>query len=226
VVFRRIAEQREKLIVSRADDHLDDDEKVLHWIRASAVHGRQVGFIFLTPNRVIVHLSGRDNDHAFSWDKLRAWGIAPGVRGGPVLALETDEGDAIVQMRAQTAAMAHEVTKFIEQFAGLAPTPQLPVRGDPAFGEFAPHQSVEVEAHKLTIGAAARRLIVTIIGAALIIMAVLIIPLPGPWSILITIGGFAILSSEYDWAKDALDWLKEKYQQAKEKIASRRRKPT
>jgi uncharacterized protein (TIGR02611 family) len=222
MVFRRIAEQREKLIIGRAEEHLDEDEKVLLWVRANRVHGRGDGFIFLTPNRIIVNLSGKPDDRSFSWDELRAWGISPDVHGGPVLALETDDADSVVQMRAQTSAMARDVAEFIQAFADLAPTPLLPVKGDPELGDFHPHESLDVKAHKLSIGNLARRIIVTVVGAALIIAAVLIIPLPGPWSILITIGGLAILSSEYDWAKDALEWAKRKYQQAKEKLTRRK----
>jgi uncharacterized protein (TIGR02611 family) len=101
--------------------------------------------------------------------------------------------------------------------------PRDPVEADPEIGEFKPHTAVDVKPHKLTIGDQARRVIVTILGAAMMIFAVLIIPLPGPWSFLITIGGFAILATEYDWAKDALDWVKDQYKQAKEKIQSRRK---
>ncbi|MEA2434172.1 MAG: hypothetical protein QOG54_1629 [Actinomycetota bacterium] len=224
MVFRRIAEQRQRVILGRADDHLDEDEEVLHWIRASKVNGRGDGFLFLTPKRVIVNLSGREDDRSFTWSELQAWGIAADVRGGPVIALETEDGHSLVQMRAQTDAMAREVATFIEKFAGLAPMSRDLVNADPEIGEFKPHTTVDVKPHKLTIGDQARRVIVTILGAAMMIFAILIIPLPGPWSLLITIGGFAILATEYDWAKDALDWLKEKYAQAKEKLRSRRKK--
>ena len=224
MVFRRIAEQRQKVILGRADDHLEDDEEVLHWIRASRVNGRGDGFLFLTPKRIIVNLSGRAEDRSFTWDELRAWGIAPEVRGGPVIALVTDTGESLVQMRAQTTAMANDVAQFIEKFAGLAPMPRDSVKADPELGDFEPHSALDVKPHKLTIGDQARRVIVTILGAAMMIFAILIIPLPGPWSFLITIGGFAILATEYDWAKDALDWFKEKYNQAKEKLRSRREK--
>ena len=228
MVFRKIAEQREKLIVAHADDHLPDGEEIQHWVRVSRVGARGDGFIFLTPNRVIVHLSGSDEDNGgFEWGELEAWGVAPDVRGGPVLALETEDGRCVVQLRAQTTAMARDVTTFIEQFGGLAPMPSRPVQSGQHVGEFEPHTSVDVQPHKLSIGGKARRIIITIVGAALIIFALLIIPLPGPWSILISIGGFAILATEYDWAKDALEWFRKKYEQAKKKIQSRRqKKPT
>ncbi len=67
-----------------------------------------------------------------------------------------------------------------------------------------------------------RRILVTIGGVVMIVVAMLIIPLPGPWSILLTIAGLALLSSEYDWAQDILVWVKKKYEAAKEKIAQRK----
>ena len=227
MILRKIAEQREKLIVAHADDHLPDGEEIHQWVRASRVGARGDGFIFLTPKRVIVNLSGGDEDNGgFQWDELEAWGVAADVRGGPVLALETENGHCVVQLRAQTQAMAEDVGKFIERFGELAPVPQRPVQRGQHIGDFEPHTNVDVQPHQLSIGGKAKRTIITIIGAALIVFALLIIPLPGPWSILISIGGFAILATEYDWAKDALEWFKKKYAQAKNKINSRRQNPT
>jgi uncharacterized protein (TIGR02611 family) len=227
VVLRRIAEQREKLIVAHADDHLDDGEEVQQWVRASRVGARGDGFIYLTQSRVIVHLSGSDEDNGgFGWEELEAWGVATDVRGGPVLALETEDGHCVVQLRAQTEAMARDVKEFLERIGEMAPVPRRPVKTRNHIGEFEPVKTVEVQPYKLSIGGQAKRIIITIVGAALIIFALLIIPLPGPWSILISIGGFAILAQEYDWAKDALEWFKTKYEQAKKKISSRRRRNT
>jgi hypothetical protein len=50
----------------------------------------------------------------------------------------------------------------------------------------------------------------TLIGIALIVIAVLIGFLPGPWSIPLVIAGLAVLAREYDWAKDLLEWFKDK----------------
>ena len=71
-----------------------------------------------------------------------------------------------------------------------------------------------------------KRTVVTVTGLSMILFAILIIPLPGPWSILISIAGFAILASEYDWAKDALGWMRKKYNDAKEKLKARRQPST
>ena len=65
--------------------------------------------------------------------------------------------------------------------------------------------------------------VVTLIGALLMAVGVVLTVLPGP-AILFFIAGFAVLGSEYDWAQDALQWTKEKYQQARQKLKQRRSK--
>lgn len=46
---------------------------------------------------------------------------------------------------------------------------------------------------------------------------------PGP-GILVMIGGLAILSDHFHWAKRTLDWAKRKAEQAKEKVTGSARK--
>lgn len=121
--------------------------------------------------------------------------------------------------------MAQTVGRFIENFSSLAPTPRRDLSEGDHIGEFQAVDSVDVPHHSRGMTEKVQRSIVTVIGLAMILFAVLIIPLPGPWSILISIAGFAILASEYDWAKDALGWMRQKYQDAKEKL-KRRRQPT
>jgi uncharacterized protein (TIGR02611 family) len=55
----------------------------------------------------------------------------------------------------------------------------------------------------------AYRLIVAVIGFAIIITGFALIPLPGPgW--LIVFGGLAVLSSEFEWAERLLNYAREK----------------
>jgi len=62
---------------------------------------------------------------------------------------------------------------------------------------------------------------VTVIGVVLVVGGILITPLPGPWSLPIVLGGLAVLSREYDWAKDTLEWVKQRYQDVKNRIKGR-----
>lgn len=63
-----------------------------------------------------------------------------------------------------------------------------------------------------------RRIGVTIAGFLLLIVAVIIIPVPGPWSILLTIVALSILGTEYIWAQRMLRYAKEKADQAKNMV--------
>jgi len=225
VVLKKLSQQREKLIVSQAEPYLADDEDVLHWTRARPFEGRGDGFVFLSRQRVIVHWTGRsDAPGSFEWDDIHAWGVVAETIGGPILALETDEGSVcFVQLRTDTPAMAENVGRFIESFSTLAPSPRRDLSDGEHIGEFQAVDVVDVMHHPKGMTEKVKRSVVTVVGLSMILFAILIIPLPGPWSLLISIAGFAILASEYDWAKDALGWMRKKYQDAKRKLAARRR---
>lgn len=228
MVLKKISEQREKLIVSQAEPYLAEDEDVLDWARARPFEGRGDGFVFLSRRRIVVHWTGRsDAPGSFEWDDIHAWGVVPDRIGGPVLAIETDEGSVcFVQLRADTPAMATTVGRFIENFASLAPAPRRDLSDGGHIGEFQIVDSVEVPLHPKGMTDKVKRSVITVLGLATILLALLIIPLPGPWSFLLAIAGFAILASEYDWAKDALGWIRKKYQDAKEKLKARRQPST
>lgn len=223
-MLRRIAEQRERVILQGAERYLADDEIVLQWARAKQVGGRREGFVYLTSKRCLVHWTGRHEETTgdFAWPTITSWGVAAEAHGGPILGIEADGNTCFVQLRATTPGMANAVSEFVKRFADHAPEPLRPLSGPDDLGPFEATDSPRVRRHTMTLGDQARRIIVTVLGLALIVGAILIIPLPGPWSFVVTIAGLALLASEYDLAKDALSWTKQKYQQAAGKIKARR----
>ncbi|MEO6109804.1 MAG: TIGR02611 family protein [Candidatus Saccharimonadales bacterium] len=55
-----------------------------------------------------------------------------------------------------------------------------------------------------------KRILVGFVGGLVILIGIVLIPYPGPgW--LTVFAGFAILSTEFEFAKSVLKWLKEKY---------------
>lgn len=50
-----------------------------------------------------------------------------------------------------------------------------------------------------------RRLVVCLLGGTIILLGLLLIVLPGPFTIPLVAAGAAILSTEYEWAKKILD---------------------
>jgi uncharacterized protein (TIGR02611 family) len=72
------------------------------------------------------------------------------------------------------------------------------------------------------IGRNAKRTAVTVVGFAVVLIGVVLIPLPGPgW--LIVFGGLAILATEYVWAQRLLSYSKRRVGQARDIVL--RRKP-
>lgn len=55
-----------------------------------------------------------------------------------------------------------------------------------------------------------KRVVVGVVGGSLIVIAIVIVPIPGPWSIALTLVGLTILSWEFHWAKRLLFRLKTK----------------
>ena len=224
-LFRRIAQLREEQILSHAEPYIEDGEDVVHWVRACNVEGKRTkGFLFITDTRVVLHWTrGPGSSGHAEWHQIDAWGVNRDIEGGPVLAVEADEAELRAQMPVMTSGMAKEVRGFLRIFADHAPQPRKTLSPQPHPGSFEPVAEGEIERKHRTITEHTKRLIVTIIGAVLFIGGIVMIPLPGPWSFPVIVGGLALLATEYDWADDLLDWTKRRSKALAEKI--RRRKP-
>lgn len=219
-----ISDKRQELIERRASPHLEPGEDIVLWVRSRRVGEKGEGFIFLTERRVIMHWTGKDDGHCIaSWDEIDTWGLATEVPGGPVIGIETRGENWYAQIAASTSNMAEDARDFIRRFNELAPPPRRRFKDTDDIGRFETEGDVEVDMVKQSVPQMVRRLALTTLGAALIVAAILIVPLPGPWSFVLSIAGLAVLSREYDWAKDLLEWTKEKYQLAREKLTERKR---
>lgn len=73
--------------------------------------------------------------------------------------------------------------------------------------------------HRNPITGLLTKIVITIVGVAIMVLGVFMSGpgIPGP-GFLVILGGLAILSSEYDWAKRVLEWAKERYEKAKERM--------
>jgi len=67
-----------------------------------------------------------------------------------------------------------------------------------------------------------KRIAVSIVGIALVLVGLAMLVLPGP-GILLVIAGLAVLASEYVWAQRMLNYAKRKGQETKDRVL--RRKP-
>jgi uncharacterized protein (TIGR02611 family) len=73
------------------------------------------------------------------------------------------------------------------------------------------------------VGALIRRIAITVAGFAVLLAGIAMLVLPGP-GILVTVGGLAILATEYAWAKKPLDAMRDRLEQVRIKERERRRK--
>ena len=213
----RLAETRERHIKAHAQPYLEEGEEIIQWARAKRAEGRGEGFFYLTSRGCIIHWTNRsEGSAAVAWGGIDAWEVEHAKDGEPVLTMECDGERHAVRLRVGTDGMAQHVTDVLARFSVMAPEPPSDL-DDPV-----PPGELQLSAPKKSIGAHTKRVIVTVVGVLLIIIGIVMTPLPGPWSLPIIIAGLAILGSEYDWAKDALDWVKIKSKQVAARIKSRR----
>jgi uncharacterized protein (TIGR02611 family) len=66
-----------------------------------------------------------------------------------------------------------------------------------------------------------KRIAVTIVGGALLLLGLVFLVLPGP-GIVLLLAGLAILASEYVWAQRALNYAKERAKRASDRVRGRR----
>lgn len=224
--LQRLSEMRNEQIMRKALPFLEEGEEVLHWARARHPEDGRHGVVFITRKRAVVSWSGRnDEDGHYPWVDFRTWGLSHSYRNGPVLCvqMQAEEETHLVQLAVTTHDMARNAANFLREFAELAPWPeQGPATNGK--GAFEPQTAAEIYRSKRTPAEIFRRWGLTILGAALIIVGILIIPLPGPWSFILNIGGLAVLAREHDWAEDLLEWTKERFESAKKKVTERRRR--
>jgi uncharacterized protein (TIGR02611 family) len=225
-VIRRISEKRNEHILRKARPFLTESEEVVDWVRARHPEDGRRGIFYITAERCVVHWSGRKDGHAsYEWHSVEDWGIDRDSHGGPTLRIQTSDEVRHIQLVVETKGMAATLGDFLQRFADLAPWPP-----DPALHNNGARHPVpvheELKPARRSPPQIVRRIVLTVLGASLIVVGIVIIPLPGPWSFVLNIAGLAILAREYDWADDLLDWTKEKFSRARDKVTGRNRTPS
>lgn len=222
-IAERFDDQRNRTALNKAQPYLEEGEEIHHWVRVRHADTRKEGFAYVTDLRLLVRWQGRtaEGHQEFRWEHVEAWGIEADAPGGPVLCVESDANDATVQMPARSRGVAARVTDFLHHFARRARKPERKLK-QPDRDNFIPHENVQVMRERRTALGQTKRIVVTVLGIALILFGVVLgwLPLLPFW--LPVIAGLALLASEYDWAKDVSDFFKDKYEDARDKIKARR----
>ncbi len=222
-VARFVTEQRDKQIVAQARPYLDDGEEVVGWARAHEFEGRRRGYVFLTDQRLVVHWTdGRNRIMHFPWGDIDSWGVSDREKGSPVVGIETAKDVVLFELRVSSTRSIGRVKGFLRRLARMAPQPRTDLQAARKRGQFLPRDEVEVSVRKRSVAGHTKRIVVTVIGLAILLIGITIVPLPGPWSAPLIIGGLAILASEYDWAEDIMNWSKEKTRRARDRLKARR----
>ena len=225
-----IAEQRQKQIVGFARDHLGPGEQVIAWTRARKSRPSRrsfapTGFLFVTNRKLIVHWAGQSDGHVdIEWAEIEAWGVDTSSERAPVLGVKSGPVMMYVQMPTTSRRSAEGTSEFLTALAERAPKVREPLEVENYEGTFdPPGRQFDIRHPRRSLAGHTKRAAVTILGALLMIVGLILTVLPGP-AILFFIAGFAVLGSEYDWAQDALQWSKEKYQGARQKLKEKRSK--
>jgi uncharacterized protein (TIGR02611 family) len=66
-----------------------------------------------------------------------------------------------------------------------------------------------------------KRIAVFVVGVALVLLGIALIPLPGPFSIPLMVAGLAVLATEFVWAERMLDQVKDRTRQAGDVVKRR-----
>lgn len=215
----RLAEARERHILTNAKSHLEEGDEVLHWVRVRRPDERREGFAFLTGGRLVVVWTGRpDGAVVVPWPEVRTWGVNPEARGGPIVGVRSAGGDVFFQVPLRTRGAAQKLSDCLRLLDDRVTSPARDVL---VTDGFLTDPNVSFEPQPLSPAEKTKRVLVTTLGLVLVLGGLLLTALPGP-GLAIVLAGLAILASEYDWAKDALDWAKEKSKAVRAKWQARR----
>jgi uncharacterized protein (TIGR02611 family) len=219
-----IAGWRYRYLLSQASD-LAPREEILAWARIRDPDRRRRGVIYIARQGCFVRwATGTESTQLIGWENVETWGITQEGHEGPLLCIQTSEGQTVVKLPALTNRMALNVSSFLAMFGELAPWPKASPKdeaGDPR-REFHPLVDVSIRRERRSLPGYTKRVFVTVLGGALLVLGVFLsLPLvPGP-GLLTMIAGLAILSTEYDFASDALDWARERYRKTKQRWKGR-----
>ena len=222
-LISRLAEQRHNQIVNPVRALLDDGDEVVQWVRARDPFSNAVGFVYVTRRKCIVRWSNDANPaRVFLWEDIECWGVDGGAAGGPLISIEGNKEDALVQILVETDGMVETAREVIRNFVTRAPQPRSRLVRTSNPERFRSRWDNGITKEKKTLLGHTKRIVVTTVGIALIVFGIaLSLPLvPGP-GFLLMLAGLGVLASDYDWAKDLLALAKEKYQKTASKLRSR-----
>ncbi len=221
-LFTRLANARERQILSHAKPSLEPGEAVEAWVRTRHPESRGSGFIYLTSRRCVVYWSRIGSEPiSIALKDIRSWGVDRSSEKGPVLGIESGNASEFVQLIVGTEAMVDKVNFYLDHFAQYAPRPRGPLEASSHPSDYEAGEGMKVDKQKKSFQAHTRRVVWTVLGVTVLAVGIVLLFAPGP-GILVVLLGLSLLAREYDWAQDILHWARDRYYRAAERFKERR----
>lgn len=220
-LLSRLADARERQVLSHAREVLDPSDEVLGWLRVRHPDHRGRGFIYLTSRCYVVYWSGKGSTlEAIPLKDILAWGVDRASDKGPVLGIETDSVTTFVEMIVGTDGMVTKVNEFLETFARYAPAPREQLKNSSHPSDYEAKSGIKVQKERKTVAGHTRRVGFTVAGVVILLAGIVLLFIPGP-GILVSLLGLSILAREYDWAEDLMHWAKARYRTVADRLKER-----
>ena len=71
------------------------------------------------------------------------------------------------------------------------------------------------------VGREGLRLIVAVVGFAVVVVGLIIGPIPGPGGSIVVLAGLTILATQFEWARRLLAWVKRRFREVVDRVRRR-----
>jgi len=220
-LLKRLADARERQVLSHAKEVLDPADPILGWVRVRHPQDRGRSFIYLTSRCFAVYWTGRgSNLQAIPLKDIRAWGVDRASGHGPILGIETAGVSTFVEMIVGTDGMVEMANRFLDSFAEYAPQPREELKNSSHPKDYEAKRGITVAKERKTMATHTRRVGLSAVGAVILVAGIVLLFIPGP-GILVVLLGLSILAREYDWAEDLMHWARNRYRNVAERLKER-----
>lgn len=210
---------RQHVVVTPLRPLLAEGEPVTARVHVRDPEDGRRGIVATAPSRCVVYWGLRHPARVIPWEELTGWRMAEQRRGGPLLRLHTADDEIAVQIPASSRARMRKLAAVLARLREHAPAH--------AQGPHRSPDTMDLRTERRDLRAHTRRLVVTVLGVAVILLGGLFASpfVPGPGA-LTALAGLAILAREYDWASDIHQWFEGQIERVWEWRRRRRRRRT
>lgn len=206
---RGIGNLRERMVLGPFRSLLDVDEPIQAWVHVVGDEDR-TGVLFVTERRCLLHLGSIEHPTVMiSWAELTGWDLAMPANGPAEVTLGSADERLDVRLPLTTAGQtrkANDVVGHLHRSSVVATSSEATDKDSTG--------PIPLQPAQRGVRGQVRRVIVTVVGILVILLSALFASpfVPGPGA-LTFLAGLALLSSEYDWARDVHTWFRRKFEQ-------------